>query len=286
MKISEARRGFEAVNIPRVTAAWKWLVQYGTYSRERIKELEQVKRSLLGGEILNRKAQLELAEYLLLSGQLSKDQAVPHTARPFWAPPQNDRFNALNDIIIDAKDGNSYGFGRMVGMYCSSASCDWAFTRFMRVLLLKAGGNIIEIGSGHSRGAIRYAAEHPDKNITAIDANALNILGAYDNLQKEGLIINPLTNLRIMLGDICSIKLPPPQRADLIIAQSVINRSGDDRADALILEAMIANCAPSAKLLIIPGTGPIVRTFVSAVTGKAFSTEFRMADNRTAEVYI
>ena len=287
MKINPPGRPMDTFNVNRAKAALGHLEQYGTYTYARSQELQEMKGSFLAGNNLDKRTRLELAEYLLLSGQLSRDQAVPYEAKLSWTPPENPRLDQLNDIIIDIKDGNSVGFGRSVGMYCNTSSRSvWAFTSFIPTLLLKAGGTILEIGPGHSYGAIKYASDHPDKNIITIDANALNIMGAYYNLQQEELIRGPVTNLKIMLGDICSTKLPPQQRADLVIAQSVINRSGNDTMDAMILKAMVINSVPSAKLIVIPGNKPLFRSFISSVTGKTFSAEFRMSDQQTAEVYI
>jgi len=287
MKINPPGRPMDNFNVNHAKAALGHLEQYGTYTYARIQELQELKRSFLAGNNLDKRTQLELAEYLLLSGQLSRDQAVPYEAKLSWTPPKNPRLDQLNDIVIDIKDGNSVGFGRSVGMYCNiSSRSEWAFTSFIPTLLLKAGGNIMEIGPGHSYGAIKYASDHPDKNIITIDANALNIMGAYQNLKAKELIRGPVTNLKIMLGDICSTKLPPQQHADLVIAQSVINRSGNDTMDAMILKAMVINSVPSAKLIIIPGTGPDVRSFISAITGKKFTTEIALPGQRRADIYI
>ena len=274
-------------NVDRAKAALGHLMQYGTYTYAKIQELHALKRSFLAGNKLERPALLELAEYLFLSGQLSPDRAVPYEAKPDWKPPKNPQLDPLNDIVIDIKDGNSGAVGRSVGMYCGlPARSEWSFIRELPALLLKAGGNILEIGPGHSYGAIKFACNRPDKTVITIDANALNVMGAYQNLQTEGLIDKPIKNLKIMLGDIRWTSLPSQQRADLVILQSVINRSGDIAADEKILRAAVDNSLPSGKLLIIPAPGEVTRISIASITGKIFGSELGMADQRKAAVFV
>jgi len=235
-------------------ACVKAMVHYGTFSAGKVRQLEALKNEFLArssrgtGPQLSQNQRISFTEYLLISGQLFNAPGIPEN---LLSP--KEEFQWLIPEIHGIRHNKRFSLGlRSHGMFNPTSYGLWQKNVLDATVPLPKK-NLLEIGSGYSIGSILFAENNPESFVVAVEANALNLLGAYALLEERKLIERPSPNLRLLLGDISRLRPPSDFKADLVVMQ-FFNVAGPTltEEEKQICNSILQWMNRNAKIIVFP----------------------------------
>jgi len=229
------------------------MIHYGTFDARKVRQMEKLKRAFLkssrgAGPKLSKIQRLRLTEYLLISGELYGTAGVPEDLAN-----ATEKFRGLIPEIYDIRYNKRLSSGlRSHGMFSPTCYGLWQKNVQDAINPLHKR-SLLEVGPGYSFGSILFAENNPESFVVAVEANALNLLGAYGLLNERKLIEKPLPNLRLLLGDISKLRPPADFRADLVVVQ-FFNVAGPTltQEDRQVCEGILRWMDRDAKIVVYP----------------------------------